>query len=159
MRERLAAGALLALGLLQIAGDLLHVPALKGLAAATAASPAPRVFSTVKNYETFSGHFTVEWTDRGGNARFLTITPEVYARIRGPYNRRNVYGAIVAGAPLLTSETRLRPMFDAIASHAFCGEAPLLRELGVDPSSILGRPRLRIVSPKGEAFVVEAPCP
>jgi hypothetical protein len=158
MRERLAAGALVALGLLQMAGDVLRSPTLKGLAAATAASPAPRVFSTVKSYETFSGRFTVEWTGRDGRLRTLALDPVVYARIRGPYNRRNVYGAIVAGAPLLTADPRLRPMFDAISRHAFCGEAPLLRELGVDPSGVARPPRLRIATPKGETFVVEAPC-
>jgi hypothetical protein len=154
----MAAAALVALGLLQIAGDLARSPTLKGLAAATAASPAPRVFSTVKGYETFSGTFTLEWTDRGGRPRTLAMDPVVYARIRGPYNRRNVYGAIVAGAPLLTADPRLAPMFDAVARHAFCGEAPVLRELGVDPSDVAGRPRLRIATPNGETFVAEAPC-
>ena len=39
---------LLAVGLAQMGGDLLHVPSLKGVAAATAASPAPKVFSSVR---------------------------------------------------------------------------------------------------------------
>jgi hypothetical protein len=45
---------LLAIGLLQMVGDLLHVAPLKGFAAATAASPAPKVFSSVRGLETYS---------------------------------------------------------------------------------------------------------
>ena len=41
------AHGLLALGLLQIAGDATGLLPLKAIALATAASPAPRVFSTV----------------------------------------------------------------------------------------------------------------
>jgi hypothetical protein len=59
---------LLALGLLQMAGDLLRVPALKGLAAATAASPAPKVFSAVRGLETYSTRFFIEWTDIAGRS-------------------------------------------------------------------------------------------
>ena len=45
-------------------GDLLHLSALKGIAAATGASPAPKVFSAVKGLETFSTQYFVEWIDR-----------------------------------------------------------------------------------------------
>src|SRR5947209_11953259 len=61
-----AAGALLALGLLQMTGDVFHLPKLKAIAAASAASPAPRVFSSVKGLETYSTQFFVEWTDTDG---------------------------------------------------------------------------------------------
>ncbi len=46
-RNALASG-LLTLGLAQMAGDVLGIRALKGIAAATAASPAPKVFSAVQ---------------------------------------------------------------------------------------------------------------
>src|ERR1700733_2160100 len=55
---------LLVIGLLQMTGDLLRVPQLKGLAAATGASPAPKVFSSVQGLETFSSDFYVAWKDR-----------------------------------------------------------------------------------------------
>src|SRR5215471_2845141 len=84
-----AIGALTLLGFAQMTGDVFHIPALKAVAAATAASPAPKVFSAVKGLETFSTRFFVEWTDTAGVAHSVEITPENYARLRGPYNRRN----------------------------------------------------------------------
>ncbi len=57
-----AALLLLLLGCSQMAGELLGLPRLRGLAAATAASPAPRVFSSARGLETFSTRFFLEWT-------------------------------------------------------------------------------------------------
>ena len=81
--------ALLLLGVLQMAGELAHLPALKGIGAATAASPAPKVFSAVRGLETYSTRFYLEWTHRDGRAQELELTPELYSRLRGPYNRRS----------------------------------------------------------------------
>jgi hypothetical protein len=159
---RAAAVFLVVLGLAQMAGDVLGLPALRGLAAATAASPAPKVFSSVQGLETFSTRFTVEWIDAAGNLHAEAVTPAVYARLRGPYNRRNVYGAVVAYGPVLAASPATRPMLDAIARHALCGDAPLLRELGIEPAAVRGRPRLRLAPRAGTdpelPLVVEAPC-
>src|SRR5687767_15861051 len=98
--------ALTILALAQMTGDLLNVPALKGVAAATTASPAPKVFSAVRGLETYSTRFFLEWTDTAGVEHSLPLTPEVYGRMRGPYNRRNVYGAALAYGPVLPAELR-----------------------------------------------------
>lgn len=95
-----AAAALLLVGLSQMAGDLLGLPTLKGLGAATAAAPAPRVFTAVRGYEAFSTRFALDYTDAAGRAHSLPVTPERYAHVRGPYNRRNVYGAALSFAPV-----------------------------------------------------------
>ncbi len=71
------------------------------------------------------------------------MTPEVYARLRGPYNRRNAYGAALAAGPVLATDPRTQGIFWAVLSHATCGEAPLLRELGIDPAQVDGPPRVR----------------
>lgn len=157
-----ASGALLALGLAQMAGETLHLLPLKALALATGASPAPRVFSTVKDEEPYSTRFAIDWTDRGGGAHTLAVTPETYAHLDGPYNRRNAYGAAMAGGPMMAAEPRLRPMFEAVARHGLCGDAPVLRELGVDPADVVGPPRVRyeprpIRGPR-PSFVIDAPC-
>jgi hypothetical protein len=146
-----AAALLLVLGLAQMAADLAGFAPLRGVAAATAASPAPRVFSAVQGLETYSSRFVVEWTDVGGNAQALELTAERYAAIRGPYNRRNVYGAVLAYAPVLSSDPRARDAFAQIATYALCGDAPLLRELGVDVSSVKGPRRVRIEPRPGHA--------
>jgi hypothetical protein len=161
-----AAGFLVALGLLQMTGDLLERcvhknagRALKGLGAATTASPAPKVFSRVGALETYSTRFYVEWSDRAGVEHSLLITPEVYARLRGPYNRRNVYGAALAYGPVLPEGLR-----DPVMRYALCGDAPLLRELGVDADQIRGRVHVRYEPLPGTDLgdlphILEAPCP
>ena len=142
MKEK-AAAALLGLGLLQMSGDVIGVPALKGLGMATAASPAPRVFSSIRGLETYSTDFFLEWRSRDGTAHSLALTPEVYERLRGAYNRRNAYGAALAAGPVLVTDPRTQRMFEAVISHALCGEAPVLHELGIDPAQIDGPPRVR----------------
>lgn len=141
---RASVAALLALGLLQMTADVLHLPAVKGVAAATAASPAPKVFSSVRGLETYSTRFFVEWSDAIGQFHSLEITPERAAGMRGPYNRRNVYGAVLAYGPIMESDARLRPMYESVAQYALCGDAPLLRELGIDASGVRNGPRLRL---------------
>lgn len=117
MTTRTAAVLLTLLGLAQMAGDLAGIRVLKGIAAATGASPAPKVFSAVQGLETYSTRFYLAGTE---------LTPSVYARVRGPYNRRNVYGAALAYAPVLPEELR-----NPVLVYALCGEAPLMRELGI----------------------------
>ena len=141
---RVAAVLLTVLGLAQMFGDLAGLPLLRGLALATTASPAPKVFSAVAGFETYSTRFFLEWTERGGALESLELTPEVYARMRGPYNRRNVFGAVVAYGPVLVASDTMRPAYEAVASYALCGDAPLLRELGVEPDDVEGPPRIRL---------------
>lgn len=147
MRKRVI--ALLALGMLQMTADLLHLRALKGVAAATAASPAPKVFSSVRGLETYSSRFYVEWTDPEGSVHSTRIGPQNTAGLKGPYNRRNVYGAVLAYGPVLQSDPVTRPMFEAVARHALCGNAPLLRELGIPVREIRGTPHIRIEARPG----------
>ena len=120
--SRAAAAALCALGLAQMAGELMGLTALRGRAAATGASPAPKVFSAAQGLETYSTRFYME-----GAGQRVELTPELYSRMRGPYNRRNVYGAALAYAPVIPPALR-----DPVVLRAFCGDPPLMRELGFD---------------------------
>ena len=133
------AGILLAvLGLTTMAGDLFSLPTLKGLGAATAASPAPKVFSAVQGYETYSTRFFLAWNDLEGVAHELELTPETYSQINGPYNRRNIYGAMVAYGPVLSSDPQAERMFWGVARYGVTGDAPLLEELSIDPDQVQG---------------------
>lgn len=125
------AALLLVVGLLQMGGDLLGLPLLRTLSRATAASPAPKVFCAVQGYEAYSTRFFLEWVDDAGVVHVLPLTAERTARLRGAYNRRNVYGAALAYGPILPADLR-----DAVLHYGLHGEAPLLRELGLEPSSI-----------------------
>ena len=90
----------------------------------------------MRGLETYSTRFFVEWTDRDGAAHSLELTPETYKSLRGPYNRRNVYGALLAYGPVLSSDPHAKPLFDSVARYALCGDAPLLRELGIAPRAV-----------------------
>jgi hypothetical protein len=127
-RDQVSAVVLVILGTAQIVGDLSGVLPLKAIAAATGASPAPKVFSAVQGLETYSTRFYIEWA-----ARRIELTPEVYSRMRGPYNRRNVYGAALAYAPVIPAKLR-----DPVIRYALCGNAPLLHELAVDVNARYG---------------------
>jgi hypothetical protein len=76
----------------------------------------------VQGLETYSTRFLFEI-----DGRRIELTPEIYARLRGPYNRRNVYGAALAYAPVVPAELR-----EPVTQFALCGDKPLLRELGID---------------------------
>ena len=91
------------------------------------------------------------------------IVVEAYAQLAGPYNRRNVYGAVVAYGPVLATDARTRPLFEAVATHVLCGERPLLRELGIDPATVSGPVRLRLeprpgTNPNHLPTVLEVAC-
>jgi hypothetical protein len=137
-----AALFLLVIGLVQMTGDLIRTyvnapvgEAIRGIGAATLASPAPKVFSKASSekgsIETYSTRFFLFWTDAAGARHELELTPEVYGRVQGPYNRRNVYGAALSYGPVLPPQLR-----DSVMKYALCGEAPLLRELGIDPTEV-----------------------
>lgn len=130
-REWFTAAALTALGTLTMAGDVLHMPALKAVGLATAASPAPKVFTAQDGFETYANRFYLEWFDVGGRERRVELTPEVYAGLAGPYKRRNVYGAVVSYAPVLDRNPSLRPMFRMVLVRSFCREQPVTAELGI----------------------------
>jgi hypothetical protein len=162
--NRAAAAGLLALGLLQMAGDVLGFPALRAIGAASGASPAPKVFSSVRGLETYSTRFFIEWTDVAGRPHSVRLTPELGARLQGPYNRRNVYGAVLAYGPVLSTDPVTRPLFESVARYALCGEAPLLVELGIDPAQVSGRVQIRLEPRPGAELgelprVLEPPCP
>ena len=139
-----AAWFLLVLGLAHMIGELSGVTALKAIASATAASPAPKVFCAHLGLETYSTRFFLEWEDQQGAKHSLQFTSELNQRLRGPYNRRNVYGAVIAYGPLLAGNPETRPMLESVLRYAWTGDAPLFRELGIDPDSIRGRPRIRL---------------
>lgn len=142
-RSHWIAASLAVLGLARMVADLAGFGGVAAVFGATGASPAPKVFSASRGLETYSSRFFVEWTEPAGE-RSVEVTPERSARIAGPYNRRNVYGAALAYGPLLASDPRTAPLFHSVQRAALCGEAPLLDELGIDASRRTGALRVRV---------------
>lgn len=129
------AAVVLGLGVVRMVADPLNLPAVGGLAAATGASPAPKVFTAFDGFEPFSTAITVRWTDVDGQTHTLPLEPDG-PRLKGAYNRRNAYGAVVVFLPKGLQTPLLAPMFEAVSQHALCGDRPLMQELGVDPDTI-----------------------
>ena len=67
----LAALGLVFVGCLPVTGYLVDSRVLRGLGAATAAAPFPKVFSDVDGLETFASDFTLHWRDGRGGAHAL----------------------------------------------------------------------------------------
>lgn len=150
-RQKLIAllGALVlgALALSQIAFGLLHAEDARLAAASTAAAPYPKVFCDKDGYEAFAHDFELSGTDSTGGRHLVVMTPEVYERIRGPYNRRNVYGAALSFAPRISRE-----QLDSVVRYAFVSDGGLRAELGLPPDLVELTVR---ITPKqnGETFV------
>jgi hypothetical protein len=130
-RTRIVFAALVALGTMQIAADVLAMPKLKAVFAATQVSPAMKVFTAHQGYETHAARFALSWVDAEGVTQRLDLDPEVYRNVGGPYNRRNVYGAALAYGPLMRSDPKLRPMQESVMHYAFCSPGTLRSDLGV----------------------------
>ena len=127
---------LVGLGSAQMLGDLIANPTLKGFGLATHVSPAPKVFTAQEGFETFSSQFFLRWQDTDATYHELELTQETYQGIKGPYNRRNVYGAAVSYSPVLSRNPKTKTMFNGVSQYAFCGDAPLLQELGINPKTV-----------------------
>jgi hypothetical protein len=121
-----AALALGAAGCLQMIGYVSGSRTLRGIGAATVVSPLPKVFSDVDGLETFASTFTLRYAHADGTTRELRITPAVYGRLAGPYNRRNVYGAALSYAPRLP-----RDLWEPVYCYGLAAQGPLRRELGL----------------------------
>jgi hypothetical protein len=121
-----AALLLLIVGAFQMLGYITGSRALRGIGAASAMSPAPKVFSDVDGLETFASEFTLRYRLIDGQHGSLRITPEVYGRLGGPYNRRNVYGAALSYAPRLPER-----LWTTVFCYGMTPDGPLRREIGL----------------------------
>lgn len=127
----LQAATLVGIGCMQLTGDLLGNQGLKGLGALTHASPAPKVFTTQNGYETYSPIFEITALDDNGLESSLQLTPAVNARVRGPYNRRNAYGAAISYGPVLASSPATLDMFTAAFRYGFCDANGVAQDIGL----------------------------
>jgi hypothetical protein len=138
--------ALIVAGFLQPVGYLTGLPALRGLGIAWVLSPLPLVFSHFRGVETFTSSFEVTLITTSGKDVTVALTPENYNRLRGPYSRRNVYGAITAYGPALT-EGNEPALVQDILHYGFC-KGPLPSALGVDEP--LRSAKIHVSNKRGE---------
>src|ERR1043166_2432955 len=77
-------------------GDVVNCLPLKGIGAASAFAPFPKGFCDNQGLEGFASNFTILADRPDGSVTRVALTPQMYARMKGPYNRRNVYGAALS---------------------------------------------------------------
>jgi hypothetical protein len=113
-------------GLSQFAGDVLGSRVLRGLGAISVIAPFPKVFCAQQGCEGFAAEFTLHAQTATQGTAEVPLTPEMYSQLAGPYNRRNVLGAALAGAPLLPE-----PIWQSVFRHGFGPGGTLAAELGL----------------------------
>jgi hypothetical protein len=115
----------ISIGLLQTIGYLTKIKIIRDIGVVTTASPLPIVFTEVKGVETFASDFYLLWTNDQNEQEEVKITPALYSKLKGPYNRRNIFGAAIAYGPVLPKK-----IWDPILNYGLC-ENILSEELGI----------------------------
>ena len=116
---------IVAIGFLQTIGYLTKVENIRNLGILSSASPLPIVFTEVRGVEAFAADFYLSWTDESNKLQEVKLTPALYAKLKGPYNRRNAFGAAIAGGPILPEK-----IWKPILQYGLC-ENVLENELGL----------------------------
>ena len=109
--------AVVIIGLLQIIGYLTKVKTIRDIGMVSASSPLPIVFTEVRGVETFASDFYFRWTNNEGSLEEVLITPNLYSKLKGPYNRRNIYGAAISFGPVLPAE-----LWNPILNYGLCND-------------------------------------
>jgi hypothetical protein len=122
----------LAISSTAIVGHVTGLKALKSIGLATGVAPYTKVFCQAEcldsgqTYETFAAEFSICYTNPDGTQVEQKLTPSVYQKIQGPYNRRNVYGAVIAYGPALPESIRT-----ATFKYALTEPGTVAHELGI----------------------------
>jgi hypothetical protein len=117
---------ILLLGLTRMAGHLMDNRTLQGLGAASGIAPFPKVFCDSDGYEAFTATCVLSGQKPNGTRQEILLTPERYARLQGPYQRRNAYGAALIFAPRLPENLR-----QSLLQQQMSPGSPLWHELGL----------------------------
>jgi hypothetical protein len=151
--SNLSALALMLLGLTQLAAVLTGSSTLRGIGVASLASPLPRVFTDVSGLETFASDFVLLY-DLGGVEVEEPVTPELYQRLSGPYNRRNVYGAALSYGPRLPEA-----LWTSVLCFGLSPEGPIHAELGIPEAATRVRVSIRTKTKgRNDTWILEPHC-
>lgn len=103
---------------------------IRGAAFSTAASPLPLVFTAYNNVETFSLSFDVNFVTKNDSQLHVTMDKEMYNKIQGPYNRRNIFGATLCYGPFFDKPNMIQ-MRQQILHWGVCQPGNLIKEFGI----------------------------
>ena len=134
---------LIIIGCLHTVGHIKNSKTMKGLAFTTVASPLPLVFSAYNGVETFSTSFEFELLFNNGTIINKTIDNKLYGKLKGAYNRRNMYGVIFSHGPFFNMPNQIK-MRDQTLHWGSCNQGRLMDEFGI--SGLLKRGTILIKS-------------
>ncbi len=149
----------LLIGSLQLIGFVTQLDLVRNIGRLTTASPLPLVFSDFRGLETFSLEFNIRAEAQDGSTSEKLITPELYGQFKGPYNRRNVYGAVLAYGPKLTEPSE-KPLVDSVLKYGFCQGGPLIEMFALtSPARKITINTRSKARGDGSTYVTEVACP
>lgn len=128
--EKFFSGLVILIGSLSMIGTITMLDPVKGIGFMTTASPLPLVFSKFRGVENFSSDYYMDVRFKDGETTSFKVTPEIYERAKGPYNRRNPYGAVLAYGPMLNKPNELI-LRDKVMQYSACGQGTFMREIGI----------------------------
>lgn len=128
--EKFFSGLVILIGSLSMIGTITMLDPVKGIGFMTTASPLPLVFSKFRGVENFSSDYYMDVRFKDGETSSFKVTPEIYERAKGPYNRRNPYGAVLAYGPMLNKPNELI-LRDKVMQYSACGQGTFMREIGI----------------------------
>ena len=121
------------LGALSSIGFAFSAKDVQGIGFVTTASPLPFVFSSYNGVETFSTTYDFDIQLKNGTVIHDQMDHIKYQGLEGPYNRRNVYGAVFSHGPFFNKENLIE-IRDQILDWGICYPGTLAGELGIhDP--------------------------
>jgi hypothetical protein len=122
---------LVTIGSLHIVGYSLNNEAIKGVAFATSSSPLPLVFSAYNGIETFSTSFEFNVVTKNYTKINMCMDNKLYSKLKGPYNRRNVFGVIFSHGPFFNKLNMIKKR-QQILYWGFCYPGSLASEFGIN---------------------------
>jgi sterol desaturase/sphingolipid hydroxylase (fatty acid hydroxylase superfamily) len=121
---------LLVIGCSNTVGYFGELDNIRGIAFATSASPLPLVFSAYNGVETFSTSFEFNITFMNGTTRSQMMDHKVYGMMKGPYNRKNMFGVALSHGPFFDKENMIQ-VRQQILHWGLCNPGDLAKEFGI----------------------------
>ena len=98
-----------------------HYDGFRDLGFVSVSSPLPLVFSAYNGYETFATGFNIMVKYKNGTVIDINLDVNTYGKITGPYNRKNIYGAIFSHGPFFNNENLVK-IRQQILHYAVCDD-------------------------------------
>jgi sterol desaturase/sphingolipid hydroxylase (fatty acid hydroxylase superfamily) len=110
---------LLVIGSLSTFGVVYDNNIMKGIGFASSASPNPLVFSAFNGVETFSTKFDLKILLKNNTVVNFELDRQYYGKLSGPYNRKNIYGAMFTHGPFFEGD--FIDMRNKLLKRGICG--------------------------------------